>query len=118
MKTAGITRDWNISAFLAGSTAFIWYAFGALPLHIAVSVQLGLTAEEIDQFRGDLVKILTFVEQMNTAELGDVIPMAHPSETATPMRSDDVDARVDRDRFQQIAPAVQDGLYLVPKVVE
>lgn len=44
MDFAAIGKEWNISAFLAGLTAFIWYAFGALPLHIAVSVQLGLTA--------------------------------------------------------------------------
>lgn len=34
------------SAILAGLTAFSWYAFGALPLHLAISVQLGLTAEQ------------------------------------------------------------------------
>jgi benzoate membrane transport protein len=35
-----------MSAFWAGLTCFVWYAFGALPLHVAVSVQLGLTAAE------------------------------------------------------------------------
>lgn len=35
--------DLKMSAVLAGFTAAVWYAFGALPLHIAVSLQLGLT---------------------------------------------------------------------------
>ena len=85
---------------------------------IADLARLGLTAQEIDEFRGDLANILAFVEHMNTADLGDVQPMAHPNETATPTRPDNVDAAVDRERFQSIAPVVQDGLYVVPKVVE
>ena len=36
----------NAPALLAGLTAFVWYAFGAVPLHIAVSVQLHLTPEQ------------------------------------------------------------------------
>ena len=36
-------NDLNASAFWAGITAFVWYAFGAVPLHIAVSSQLGLS---------------------------------------------------------------------------
>ena len=36
-------KDFNASAFWAGITAFVWYAFGAVPLHIAVSSQLGLS---------------------------------------------------------------------------
>ncbi len=44
MKFSNISKDLNVSALLAGITAFVWYVFGALPLHIAVSQQLGLTA--------------------------------------------------------------------------
>jgi benzoate membrane transport protein len=36
-------RDFNMAAFWAGITAFVWYAFGTVPLHMAVSSQLGLT---------------------------------------------------------------------------
>ena len=39
-------RDFNIAAFWSGITAFVWYAFGTVPLHIAVSGQLGLTTEQ------------------------------------------------------------------------
>ena len=46
MKLSDYTREFNVSALLAGMTAFVWYAFGALPLHIGVSLQLGLTAEQ------------------------------------------------------------------------
>ena len=41
-----IGRDFNTEAFWAGITAFIWYAFGAVPLHIGVSQQLGISTAE------------------------------------------------------------------------
>ena len=41
-----VFRDLHPAAVWAGVTAFVWYAFGAVPLHIAVSEQLGLTAAQ------------------------------------------------------------------------
>jgi benzoate membrane transport protein len=41
--SAGRLGDLNVAATWAGITAFVWYAFGSVPLHIAVSGQLGLT---------------------------------------------------------------------------
>ncbi len=46
MKSTNILGDFNAAALWAGMTAFVWYAFGALPLHIAVSEQLGLTTAQ------------------------------------------------------------------------
>ncbi|NCF28966.1 MAG: hypothetical protein GWP69_16405 [Gammaproteobacteria bacterium] len=42
----GFWGDFNATAMWAGITAFIWYAFGTVPLHIAVSQQLGVTAAQ------------------------------------------------------------------------
>jgi benzoate membrane transport protein len=39
-------RDFNMAAAWAGLTAFVWYAFGALPLHLEVAGQLGLSSAE------------------------------------------------------------------------
>jgi len=41
-----MTRDFGSAAVWAGVTAFVWYAFGAVPLHIGVSQQLGLTTAQ------------------------------------------------------------------------
>ncbi len=46
MKLASIWRDFNAPAFWAGLTGFVWYAFGAVPLHIAVAAQLGLSSSQ------------------------------------------------------------------------
>ncbi len=39
-------RDFNMAAVWAGLTAFVWYGFGALPLHLEVAGQLGLSSTE------------------------------------------------------------------------
>jgi benzoate membrane transport protein len=45
-RTMSYLRDFSIPAFWAGIAGFIWYAFGTVPLHIAVSGQLGLTTHQ------------------------------------------------------------------------
>ena len=46
MKQPTLFHDFNTQALWAGVTAFVWYAFGAVPLHIAVSGRLGLTTAQ------------------------------------------------------------------------
>lgn len=46
MKKFAIWQDFNTAAMWAGLTTFVWYAFGAVPLHIAVSQQLALTSAQ------------------------------------------------------------------------
>lgn len=46
MPRSGILTDFSSAALWAGLTAFVWYAFGAVPLHIGVSGQLGLSIEQ------------------------------------------------------------------------
>jgi aspartyl-tRNA(Asn)/glutamyl-tRNA(Gln) amidotransferase subunit C len=64
----------------------------------------------------------TLVEQMQAVDTKGIAPLAHPIEqiqsVALRLRDDAVTAQIDRAANQQPAPAVQDGLYLVPKVLE
>jgi aspartyl-tRNA(Asn)/glutamyl-tRNA(Gln) amidotransferase subunit C len=66
----------------------------------------------------DLTKILDFIEQMNEAETADVAPMAHPLAETQRLRADAVTEQNQRESFQALAPQVEAGLYLVPKVIE
>ena len=47
-----------------------------------------------------------------------VEPMAHAQDATLPLRADAVSEPDLSDRYQRLAPAVDDGLYLVPKVIE
>lgn len=85
---------------------------------IAKLAKLQINEDEIDQYKQDLSNILEFVEQMNQANVDNVEPMAHPQDMMQTLRADEVTETNQREKFQQIAPATQDGLYLVPKVIE
>ena len=85
---------------------------------IAVLARLRLADEEFAETVDKLSRIVDFVDQLSQADTEHVIPMAHPLDVAQRLRPDAVTEDDDRDRFQDNAPSVQDGLYLVPKVIE
>jgi len=86
--------------------------------HIAMLARLKLSDEEYAESIEKLSKIVDFVDQLSQADTTDVVPMAHPLDAAQRLRPDIVTATDDRDRYQENATAVADGLYLVPKVLE
>ena len=86
--------------------------------HIAMLARLKLTDEEYAQSVEKLSKIVDFVDQLAAADTDGVVPMAHPLDEAQRLRPDVVTDSNERDRFQQNAAAVANGLYLVPKVIE
>ena len=71
-----------------------------------------------DAYAETLSRILGLIEQMNAVDTAGVEPMAHPNEAGLRLRTDLVTEADQRDKFQKIAPAVEAGLYLVPKVIE
>ena len=87
-------------------------------VHIAHLARLHLTGDDLDRYTGELSNILSFVEQMNAVDTEGVIPMAHPLDMSQPLRDDVISERDCREEYQENAPAVRDGLYLVPRVIE
>ena len=85
---------------------------------IAHLARLGIDAQDIDDYTQDLSGILDLMAQMNVLNTEDVIPMAHPMDQAQRLRPDVVTENNRRETFQAIAPQVEAGLYLVPKVIE
>ena len=86
--------------------------------HIATLARLKLSAEECAESVEKLSKIVEFVAQLSQADTQGVLPMAHPLETAQRLRTDAVIEVNERDRYQENAAEVSDGLYLVPKVLD
>lgn len=62
--------------------------------------------------------ILAMIDQMQSVDTSAVAPMAHPFDAVQRLRADVVTESNQRDYLQKIAPATQDGLYLVPRVIE
>ena len=62
--------------------------------------------------------VLAMVEQIRRVDTAGIEPMAHAQDVVQPLREDSVTETDQRERYQAVAPAVEEGLYLVPKVVE
>lgn len=86
--------------------------------HIARLARLAVSHEDAPGYRQDLNNILHLVEQMNQLDTQGVNPLAHPLELTQRLRPDQVTESNQRDALQAIAPQTQEGLYLVPKVIE
>jgi aspartyl-tRNA(Asn)/glutamyl-tRNA(Gln) amidotransferase subunit C len=89
---------------------------------IAHLARLELADAEAEHTLVQLNDFFGLVEQMQAVDTKGIEPLAHPIEQiediALRLREDAVTEIVQRGEFQRPAPAVQDGLYLVPKVIE
>lgn len=86
--------------------------------NIAHLARLDIDENAIQDYASNLSSILDLVEQMNSIDTTDVLPMAHPQDVAQRLRDDVVTEQNQREQFQKIAPHTEAGLYLVPKVIE
>lgn len=85
---------------------------------IAELSRLAMDDAQAREFAGGLSDIFDFVEQLDGADIEGVEPMAHPMDAVQRLRPDAVTEPDRRDDYQAIAPAVEGGLYLVPRVIE
>ncbi len=85
---------------------------------IAHLARLGLSEAEIPRTTETLNSILGLIDQMQAVDTDGVEPLAHPLEATQRLRADEVSEVNNREAYQAIAPAVENGLYLVPKVIE
>lgn len=85
---------------------------------IAFLARIRIDNAEIDALKTELTNILGLVDQLQAADTDSVEAMAHPLDAAQRLRPDAVTETDQRKAFQAIAPATENGLYLVPRVVE
>jgi len=85
---------------------------------IAKLACLNVDEADLSSYATNLSNILDMVEQMNAIDTTGVTPMSHPFDAVQRLRDDAVTAIDRREEFQAIAPKTEDGLYLVPKVIE
>ena len=85
---------------------------------IAHLARIEITSEEASEVRAKLDGIFALIEKMRAVDTAGIVPMAHAQDAVLPLREDVVTEEDRRELYQSVAPAVQSGLYLVPKVVE
>ena len=94
----------------------------ALSLHdvqrIAQLARIEITPAEAEDVRVKLERIFELINEMRAVDTAGIVPMAHAQEMMLPLREDRVTEPDRHELYQRAAPLVQDGLYLVPKVIE
>jgi len=85
---------------------------------VAVLARIRVDDEQVSALEKDLGNILDLVDQLGAADTDSVEPMAHPLNAVQRLRADEVTETNQREAFQAIAPATENGLYLVPRVIE
>jgi aspartyl-tRNA(Asn)/glutamyl-tRNA(Gln) amidotransferase subunit C len=85
---------------------------------IAELARIRIADEQIGQVTQRITAILGMVDQLQAVDTQGVEPMANPLDATQRLRADEVTESNRRNAFQAIAPAVENGLYLVPKVID
>ena len=89
---------------------------------LARLARIAVTPDETAAVQERLNRVLALVDQMRAVDTTGIQPMAHPLDaliaTGQRLRADEATETDRRDAYQSVAPAVDEGLYLVPKVIE
>ena len=85
---------------------------------IAELARIGISDSEARAVQGQLNDIFELIGRMQKVDTEGVEPMLHPHGSALRLREDKVTEGDQREPFQSVAPQVEAGLYLVPKVIE
>ncbi|MDN6319930.1 MAG: Asp-tRNA(Asn)/Glu-tRNA(Gln) amidotransferase subunit GatC [Marinobacter sp.] len=85
---------------------------------VAVLARIRVDEAQVSALESDLGNILNLVDQLSAADTANVGPLSHPLDAVQCLRADEVTETNQREAFQAIAPATENGLYLVPRVIE
>ena len=85
---------------------------------VAHLARLTINESDVEATTGTISQILELVDKMQAIDTSDVEPMAHPMDATQRLRADQVTESNQREQLQSCAPATEEGLFLVPRVIE
>jgi aspartyl-tRNA(Asn)/glutamyl-tRNA(Gln) amidotransferase subunit C len=85
---------------------------------IAHLARIEIDAAQAEEVRAKLDAIFAMIGELQAVDTSGVVPMAHAQDVMLPLREDRVTETDRHALYQASAPAVEDGLYLVPRVIE
>ena len=86
--------------------------------NIAHLARLHLSDEEKKEAADSMSNILKLIDQMQSVNTDNIEPLAHAFDNVQRLRDDAVTESNTRDELQKISPEAEEGLFLVPKVIE
>ncbi|MDA7853104.1 Asp-tRNA(Asn)/Glu-tRNA(Gln) amidotransferase subunit GatC [Porticoccaceae bacterium] len=85
---------------------------------LATLSRIAINENTITEVSQRLGSVLELVDQLQAVDTSGVAAMSHPLQATQRLREDEVTEINQREAFQAIAPDTEDGLFLVPKVIE
>lgn len=85
---------------------------------LAELARIEIADSTVDEVAKSITDVLALVDQLQAADTDGIAPMAHPLDATQRLRADVVTESNQREDFQALAPAAEQGLYLVPKVID
>ena len=85
---------------------------------VARLARLAMNESEIEATRSQLTGIFDLIEEMQAVDTTGIEPMSHAQDVTQRLRADVITETNRRADFQKVAPQVEEGLYLVPQVIE
>ena len=85
---------------------------------IAKLARIRVNEQEVIAYQSQLNGIFGLIEQMQAVDTTGIEPMSHAQDLFQRLRTDVVTESDQRAAFQAIAPQTENGLYLVPQVIE
>ena len=86
--------------------------------HIANLARLEFSRQELDQFQGNLKRILDYISKLNQLDTDDVPPTSHVLPIRNVTKTDEGIQRYDRQEIFANAPSQEKGYFEVPKIIE
>ncbi|WP_201592921.1 Asp-tRNA(Asn)/Glu-tRNA(Gln) amidotransferase subunit GatC [Psychrobacter sp. Pi2-51] len=87
-------------------------------LEVASLARLGVDETTANSYANEISKVLKLMHTLGNVDTTDVKPLSNIHEACQDLRADVAKHDINRERNQSVAPAVEDGLYLVPQVIE
>ena len=85
---------------------------------IAHLARIDVDTQAVSDVHAKLEAIFAMINELQAVDTSGVEPMSHAQDVVLPLREDKVTETDRHADYQRVAPAVEDGLYLVPRVVE
>jgi len=85
---------------------------------IAHLARLSVEEERLEPIAAELSRVLDFVDRLNSVDTSNIEPMANPVSSELLLRDDVVTETDEREQLQKPAPAVHQGYFTVPRVIE
>jgi len=87
-------------------------------IKISDLAKIDIKDDQIDDILTSLEKILNLVDEMNSVDTDNVTPMSHPLNLKQELRKDTVEASNERELFQKNNKYIDNGYYIVPKIID